>query len=553
MIEDHIRLIKKEKEEWEKKYNNNSIRDADYTTVSSMEVPSLSTPDFLDNSEFLNQIGFPGSYPYTRGIHDTMYRGRLWTMRQFAGFGSPENTNKRFKFLLNHGQTGLSTAFDMPVLMGYDCDSPRARGEVGNEGVSVSTIADMETLFDGINLADISTSMTVNSTASILLAMYLVTAEKKGIKWAKLRGTIQNDMLKEFIAQREWISPPESSVKIVVDMIEFCINEVPLWSPVSISGYHIREAGSTAIQELAFTIADGICYVDESIKRGMDVDDFAPRLSFFFNLHNDFFEEIAKLRAARRMWATIMKERFGAKNPKSLMLRTHTQTAGCSLTAQQPINNVIRVAIQAMAGVLGGTQSLHTNCMDETLSLPTEESVTLALRTQQIIAEESGVVNTIDPLGGSYFIEELTNKIEEEAFDYIKKIDDMGGIISCIDNGYPQNEIANAAYVYQKQLDKGQKTIVGVNKYHSENEEDMILHKFDKQVENRQIKRIKKVKSSRNNKKVESSLTKIRDAAVNGNNLMPFIIEGVREYVTLGEISNIFRDVYGEYSDPGYY
>lgn len=553
MIEDQMRLIKKEKEQWEKKYKKNKIRDADYTTVSSMEVPSLSTPDFLDNSEFLNQIGFPGSYPYTRGIHDTMYRGRLWTMRQFAGFGSPENTNKRFKFLLNHGQTGLSTAFDMPVLMGYDCDSPRARGEVGNEGVSISTIADMETLFDGINLADISTSMTVNSTASILLAMYLVIAEKKRIKWDKLRGTIQNDMLKEFIAQREWISPPESSVKIVVDMIEFCTNEVPLWSPVSISGYHIREAGSTAIQELAFTIADGICYVDESIKRGMDVDDFAPRLSFFFNLHNDFFEEIAKLRAARRMWAKIMKERFGAKNPKSLMLKTHTQTAGCSLTAQQPINNVIRVALQAMAGVLGGTQSLHTNCMDETLSLPTEESVTLALRTQQIIAEESGVVNTIDPLGGSYFIEELTNKIEEEAFDYIKKIDDMGGIISCIDNGYPQNEIANAAYVYQKQLDKGQKTIVGVNKYHSENEEDIILHKFDKQVENRQIKRIKKVKSSRNNKKVESSLTKIRDAAVNGNNLMPFIIEGVREYVTLGEISNIFRDVYGEYSDPGYY
>lgn len=553
MIEDQMRLIKKEKEQWEKKYKKNKIRDADYTTVSSMEVPSLSTPDFLDNSEFLNQIGFPGSYPYTRGIHDTMYRGRLWTMRQFAGFGSPENTNKRFKFLLNHGQTGLSTAFDMPVLMGYDCDSPRARGEVGNEGVSISTIADMETLFDGINLADISTSMTVNSTASILLAMYLVIAEKKRIKWDKLRGTIQNDMLKEFIAQREWISPPESSVKIVVDMIEFCTNEVPLWSPVSISGYHIREAGSTAIQELAFTIADGICYVDESIKRGMDVDDFAPRLSFFFNLHNDFFEEIAKLRAARRMWAKIMKERFGAKNPKSLMLKTHTQTAGCSLTAQQPINNVIRVALQAMAGVLGGTQSLHTNCMDETLSLPTEESVTLALRTQQIIAEESGVVNTIDPLGGSYFIEELTNKIEEEAFDYIKKIDDMGGIISCIENGYPQNEIANAAYVYQKQLDKGQKTIVGVNKYHSENEEDIILHKFDKQVENRQIKRIKEVKSSRNNKKVESSLTKIRDAAVNGNNLMPFIIEGVREYVTLGEISNIFRDVYGEYSDPGYY
>jgi methylmalonyl-CoA mutase N-terminal domain/subunit len=552
MIEDDLRLIRKEKKKWEKKYKSTEIRDANFTTVSNMEVPQLSTPDATGNSDFLDQIGFPGSYPYTRGIYDTMYRGRLWTMRQFAGFGLPENTNKRFKFLLEHGQTGLSTAFDMPVLMGYDCDSPRARGEVGKEGVAVSTIADMETLFDGIDLGDISTSMTVNSTASILLAMYLVTAEKKGIKWDNLRGTIQNDMLKEFIAQREWICPPVSSVKIVVDMIEFCTKEVPLWSPVSISGYHIREAGSTATQELAFTIADGICYVEQSIKRGMDVDDFAPRLSFFFNLHNDFFEEIAKLRAARRMWAKIMKERFGAKDPRSLMLKTHTQTAGCSLTAQQPINNVIRVAIQALAGVIGGTQSLHTNCMDETLSLPTEESATLALRTQQIIADESGVVNTIDPLGGSYFIEELTNKIENEASGYIKKIDDMGGIISAIEKGYPQNQISDAAYIYQKQLDEGQKTIVGVNKYNTESEKNIKLHKFDEQVENRQIKRLKEVKRSRNNKKVESSLTKIRDAAVNGNNLIPFIIEGVREYVSLGEISNVFRDVYGEYTDPGY-
>jgi len=552
MNDKEANLIKREKQEWENKYSNTTIRDADFTTVSSMEVSSLSTPDTLDNKSFIKGIGFPGSYPYTRGIYDTMYRGRLWTMRQFAGFGSPEQTNERFKFLLEHGQTGLSTAFDMPVLMGYDCDSPRARGEVGKEGVSISTIEDMKILLADIDLGKISTSMTVNSTASILLAMYLVTAEKKGIKWDKLRGTIQNDMLKEFIAQREWISPPESSVKIVVDMIEFCTKEVPLWSPVSISGYHIREAGSTAIQELAFTIADGICYVEESIKRGMDVDDFTPRLSFFFNLHNDFFEEIAKLRAARRMWAKIMKERFGAKNPKSLMLKTHTQTAGCSLTAQQPINNVVRVAIQALAGVLGGTQSLHTNCMDETLSLPTEQSVTLALRTQQIIAEESGVVNNIDPLGGSYFIEELTNKIEQEAFNYIEKIDDMGGIISCIENGYPQNEIADSAYVYQNQLDKGQKTIVGVNKYNTEYEEYITVHKFDEQVENRQIIRLKEVKSSRNIKKAKKSLAKVRDAALNGNNLMPFIIDAVREYVTLGEISNVFRDVYGEYKDPGY-
>ncbi|NIT14342.1 MAG: methylmalonyl-CoA mutase, partial [Candidatus Dadabacteria bacterium] len=351
MNEDEIRLIKKEKKKWQKRFNSSKKRDDDLTTVSNLEVPPLSTPDSLNNSDFLNEIGFPGSYPYTRGIYDTMHIGRLWTMRQFAGFGLPEDTNKRFKFLLGQGQTGLSTAFDMPVLMGYDCDSPRARGEVGKEGVNVSTIADMETLFDGIDLANISTSMTVNSTASILLAMYLVTAENKGIRWHELRGTIQNDMLKEFIAQREWIAPPESSVKIVVDMIEFCTKELPLWSPVSISGYHIREAGSTAVQELAFTISDGICYVQNCIERGMKVDDFAPRLSFFFNLHNDFFEEIAKLRAARRMWSKIMKERFGAKNPKSLTLKTHTQTAGCSLTAQQPQNNLIRVAIQALAGV----------------------------------------------------------------------------------------------------------------------------------------------------------------------------------------------------------
>lgn len=538
---------------WKSRYEKNKLRDLDFTTVSNMEVPPLSVPTNADSVHFLNEIGFPGSYPYTRGIYDTMYRGKLWTMRQFAGFGSPEDTNQRFRFLLHQGQTGLSTAFDMPVLMGYDCDSNMAMGEVGKEGVSVSTVEDMDKLFNDIDLGSISTSMTVNSTASIILAMYLVVAERKGIKWNKLRGTIQNDMLKEFIAQREWISPPESSVKIVIDMIEFCTKELPIWSPVSISGYHIREAGSTAVQELAFTIANGICYVEQSINRGLKVDSFAPRLSFFFNLHNDFFEEIAKLRAARRMWSKIMRERFNAKNPKSLILKTHTQTAGCSLTAQQPINNAVRVAIQALAGILGGTQSLHTNCMDETLSLPTEDSVTLALRTQQIIAEESGVINTIDPLGGSYFIEELTDRMESEAFDYISKIDDMGGIINSIDSGYPQKEIAEAAYIYQKQLDTHKKTIVGVNKYVSDKNIDIDLHSFDDNVEIKQINRLREVKSSRNIKKVKTSLRKLRVAAVEGSNLMPFIINSVREYVTLGEISDVFRDVYGIYKDPGYY
>lgn len=552
LTEEKLEKIKKGKEIWKKNYDKNCKSNGDFTTISNMVVPTLSTPADLENLNYESDIGFPGSYPYTRGVYETMYHGRLWTMRQFAGFGSPEDTNKRFKFLLNQGQTGLSTAFDMPVLMGYDCDSPRARGEVGKEGVSISTLADMETLFDGINFGDISTSMTVNCTASILLAMYLVAAEKKGVAWKKLSGTIQNDMLKEFIAQREWISPPTSSVKIVVDMIEFCAKEVPRWNPVSISGYHIREAGSTAVQEVAFTLADGICYVEEGVKRGLQVDDFAPRLSFFFNLHNDFLEEIAKLRTARRMWAKIMKERFGAKDPKSLMLRMHTQTAGCSLTAQQPLNNIVRVTIQALAGVLGGTQSLHTNSMDETLALPTEESVMVALRTQQIIAEESGVINSIDPLGGSYLIEELTNKIEKEAFEYIEKIDEKGGIINAIEEGYPQNEIADAAYTYQKQLDVGLKTVVGVNNYKSEQEVSIPIHKFGEGVEDRQIKKIKEVKNSRNAKKVKKLLTNIRDAAVEGNNLMPFIIDAVREYVTLGEISDVFRDIYGIYKDPGY-
>lgn len=551
--ESGIEKLKKARERWEKDYGSAPKRETDFTTISGMEVPPLATPLDLNGFDYETRLGFPGSYPYTRGIHNSMYMGRLWTMRQFAGFGTPEDTNRRFKYLMEHGQTGLSTAFDMPTLMGYDSDHERSRGEVGKEGVSVSSLADMEVLFDGIDLEKVTTSMTINCSAGIIFAMYLVMAEKKGVSWRKLRGTLQNDMLKEFIAQREWISPPEPSVKIVVDIIEFCAREVPYWHPVSVSGYHIREAGSTAVQELAFTLADGIAYVDESVKRGLDVDDFAPRLSFFFNVHNDFLEEIAKYRAARRMWAKIMRERFGAKNPKSLMLKTHAQTAGASLTAQQPLNNVARVTIQALAAVLGGTQSLHTNSMDETLALPTEESVTVALRTQQIIAEESGVVNTIDPFGGSYVMESLTDRMEKEAFEYIKKIDDMGGIFRAIESGYPQKEIADAAYKYQRELDTGVKTIVGVNKYNTEGEVTIPTLKIEEEVETGQIEKLRELKRKRNNKAVQEKLSGIVTAARNGDNLMPSIIDAVREYATLGEICDIFREVYGVYRDPGYF
>lgn len=545
--------IRQKKEIWEKEYKSLPKRDIDLTTISGMDIPPLATPEDLDGFDYLRALGFPGSFPFTRGVYSTMYHGRLWTMRQFAGFGSPEDTNRRFKFLLDQGQTGLSTAFDMPTLMGYDCDHTRARGEVGKEGVSVSSLADMEVLFDGIRLDEVTTSMTINCTASIILAMYLVVAEKQGISWDKLDGTIQNDMLKEFIAQREWICPPRPSVKIVVDMIEFCVKHIPKWHPVSISGYHIREAGSTAVQELAFTLADGIGYVQECIERGINVDDFAPQLSFFFNVHNDFLEEVSKFRAARRMWAKIMRDRFGAKNPKSWMLRTHAQTAGASLTAQQPLNNIVRVAIQALAAVFGGVQSLHTNSMDETLALPTEESVTVALRTQQIIAEESGVVNSIDPLGGSYVIEALTNRMEKEAFDYIKKIDEIGGIIKAIDIGFPQKEIADAAYIYQKELDRGKKVIVGVNKYVTEKERTIPTLRINEEVDKSQKERLREIKRRRNNEAVRRHLGAIVRAAREGKNLMPFIIDAVREYATVGEISDIFREVYGIYRDPGYF
>jgi len=548
-----MEAIETEKQTWEKEYKELPKREACFTTISGMDVPPLATPTEVKDSDYLSDIGFPGSYPFTRGIYSTMYQGKLWTMRQFAGFGSPEDTNRRFKFLLEQGQTGLSTAFDMPTLMGYDCDHPRSSGEVGREGVSVSSLADMELLFDGIRLDEVTTSMTINCTASIILAMYLVVAEKQGVSWGRLDGTIQADMLKEFIAQREWICPPGPSVKLVVDLIEFCAKHVPKWHPVSISGYHIREAGSTAVQEVAFTLADGIGYVEECIERGLNVDDFAPQLSFFFNVHNDFLEEIGKYRAARRMWAKIMKERFGAKNPKSWLLRTHAQTAGCSLTAQQPLNNVVRVAIQALAAVLGGTQSLHTNSMDETLALPTEEAVTVALRTQQIIAEESGVVNSIDPLCGSYVIESLTDRIEKEAFDYIKRIDELGGIIKAINIGFPQKEIADAAYRYQLELDRGERAIVGVNKYVTDGDVPISTLKIDEKVDTAQRERLKEIKRTRNNQEVKEHLKSITQAARSGKNLMPFIIDAVREYATVGEISDVFREVYGVYRDPAYF
>ncbi|HSP96273.1 MAG TPA: methylmalonyl-CoA mutase family protein [Candidatus Dormibacteraeota bacterium] len=523
-----------------------------YSTVSDMEIEPLYTPDHLNGWRYDARLGAPGEYPFTRGAYPSMYRGKLWTMRQFAGFGTPEDTNKRFRFLLGQGQTGLSTAFDMPTLMGYDADHPRALGEVGREGVSVSSLADMEALFDGIPLADVTTSMTVNCSASVILAMYFAMAERRGVPLAALGGTIQNDMLKEFIAQKEWISPPEPSVRVIVDMIEFCAAHAPKWHPVSISGYHIREAGSTAVQELAFTLADGIGYVQAAVDRGLDVDRFAPRLSFFFNVHNDFLEEIAKYRAARRMWAKIMRERFGATQPRSWLLRTHAQTAGCSLTAQQPINNVVRVAIQALAAVLGGANSLHTNSMDETLALPSEAAALTALRTQQIIAEETGVINTADPLGGSYAIEALTDRLEREAFAYIERIDAMGGIVRAIELGFPQQEIADASYHYQRQLDCGEKVVVGVNKYQTDDAHSLEILRVGNAVEHTQVARVRARKAARDGAAVAARIGAVRDAARGGANLMPAIIEAVKAEVTVGEISDVFRDVFGVYRDPAW-
>jgi methylmalonyl-CoA mutase, N-terminal domain len=523
-----------------------------YSTISDMEVEALYAPSAVEDQSYERDLGDPGEYPYTRGVHASMYRGKLWTMRQFAGFGTAEDTNERFKFLLGEGQTGLSTAFDMPTLMGYDADHPRALGEVGREGVAVSTVSDMEALFAGIRLEDVTTSMTVNCTASAILAMYFVVAERQGTRWEKIGGTIQNDMLKEFIAQKEWISPPVPSVRVIVDMIEFCAKHAPRFNPVSISGYHIREAGSTAVQELAFTLADGVCYVEEAVRRGLDVDGFAPRLSFFFNVHSDFFEEIAKFRAARRLWARLLKERFGARNPRSMMLRTHAQTAGCSLTAQQPLNNVVRVAIQALAGVLGGVQSLHTNSMDETLALPSEQAVLVALRTQQIIAEETGVTNIADPLGGSYAVEALTERMEREAMAYIAQIDDLGGMVRAIEVGFPQKEIAEASYRYQKQLERGEKVMVGVNKYRIEEEPPMELLRIDPDLERRQVERVRARKKSRDQGRVRDALAAVKKAAINGQNLMPPLLDAVRVECSVGEVSDLFREVFGEYRDPAW-
>lgn len=525
-------------------------RQKKFTTISNHEIRRLYTPLDTENLNYERDLGNPGEFPFTRGIHPTMYRGKLWTMRQFAGFGTAKDSNKRYHYLLEHGQTGLSVAFHMPTIMGYDSDHDRSRGEVGKVGVSIDTLDDMETLFHGIPLDKVTTSMTINAPASILFSMYIAVAEKQGVHWSKVGGTTQNDILKEYIAQKSWIYPPKPSMRLIGDMIQFATREVPKWNTISISGYHIREAGSTAAQELGFTLADGIGYVQAGIEKGMDVDEFAPRLSFFFNSHCDFFEEVAKFRAARRIWARVMKERFKAKNPKSWMCRFHTQTAGVSLTAQQPYNNVIRTTLQALAAVVGGTQSLHTNSLDETLSLPTEEAVTIALRTQQIIAEESGVAATIDPFAGSYFVENLTNEIEAAALDYIKKIDDMGGIIAAIEKGYPQREIGNSAYLFQQQLEKKEKIIVGVNKFVVEETTDIPILTVDEKAEEVQIANVKRIKASRNNENVKAALARLKTAAKSTENVMPHILNAVREYGSLGEICDVFRDCFGEYHDP---
>ena len=553
-----LKAIQKAQEEWEKRLKKSEAkrptRDVKFTTLSDMEVPLFSTPADLaaEGFDYLKDSGFPGEYPYTRGVQANMYRGKLWTMRQFAGFASAEETNKRFKLLLEHGQTGLSTAFDMPTLMGFDPDSPRGKGEVGKCGVSVASLEDMETLYSGIPLGEVTTSMTINAPAIVILAMYFAVAENQGVPKEKVRGTLQNDILKEYIAQKEWIYPVLPAVKLVIDTIEYGTQHYPNWNTVSISGYHIREAGATAVQELAFTLADGLGYVDECLKRGMKIDDFAPRLSFFFDVHNDFFEEIAKFRAARRMWARLMRERYHAKDPKSWMLRTHAQTAGVSLTAQQPYNNIVRVAVQAMAAVLGGTNSLHTNSMDETLALPTDEAVMIALRTQQIIAEESGVANVVDPFGGSYFMEILTNKVEKEALEYIRKIDEMGGIIKAIERGFPQAEIANSAYHFQRQLESQEKVMVGVNRYQAkETARPFETLYIDRSVEQKQVERVRALRARRSATAHKAALRRVKEAAQSGENLMEPIIAAVKAYATLQEVCDTMKEVFGEYREAG--
>ena len=544
--------IRKRHEQWYKAYREKCReRKVKFMTTSSVPVEPLASPLTLDSTDYLTDIGFPGEYPYTRGIHRNMYRGRLWTMRMFSGFATPEETNKRYHFLWNKGQTGFSVAFDLPTLMGRDSDDPWSLGEVGKCGVAACSLRDMEVLFDGIPMGEVSTSMTINSPAAILWAFYIAAAENQGFKRGQLRGTIQNDILKEYIAQKEFIFPPEPSMKLVVDTIEFGTKELPEWNTISISGYHIREAGSTAVQELAFTLMDGFTYVEAAMARGLDVDEFAPRLSHFFNSHLDFFEEIAKFRAARRIVAKKMRHKYGAKDPRSWLCRFHTQTAGCSLTAQQPENNLMRTAFQALAGVLGGTQSLHTNSMDETHALPSEKAAKLALRTQQIIASEIGVANTIDPLGGSYYVEDLTNRMERGAEEYFEKIEAMGGMIAAIEKGFPQREIAKAAYKYQQEIDKKERIIVGVNDYIDEEERiDIPIMKIEPRIEKEQKTNLMEVRRKRDDKRVQETLDNLRDAVRKDLNTMQFFVDCAHAYVTLGEMVRVLREEYGEYTEP---
>ncbi|KPJ60370.1 MAG: methylmalonyl-CoA mutase [Latescibacteria bacterium DG_63] len=539
------------KKKWQERYKKSSTeRDALFESISGVPLEPLYAPDDIEGLDYLKDLGFPGEYPFTRGVRHNMYRGRLWTMRQFSGLGTAMDSNRRFHFLLERGQTGLSVAFHMPTIMGVDSDNPRARGEVGRCGVAIDSLEDMEVLFDGIPLDKVSTSMTINAPASILLAFYIGVAEKQGVGPDKISGTIQNDILKEYIAQKSWIFPPEPSMRIITDILAFCSEHVPRWNTISISGYHIREAGSTAAQELAFTLADGLAYVEAGVKAGLEVDTFAPRLSFFFDAHLDFFEEIAKFRAARRIWAREMKERFGAKKRESLLLRFHTQTAGCSLTAQQPENNIVRTAYEALSGVLGGTQSLHTNSMDETLALPTEKAAQIALRTQQIIAFESGVADTIDPLAGSYYVESLTNRLEKEAYDYFEKIERLGGVVKAIDKGFFQKEISDAAYRYQKEIEEKKRTIVGVNDYVLEDEKiEIPVLKIDPEVERIQVQRLKALRERRDGDLVSRRLEALKKAAEGSDNVMPLILDAARAYATLGEIIDVLKGVFGEYKE----
>jgi methylmalonyl-CoA mutase N-terminal domain/subunit len=535
---------------WRERYEATPEREGElFSTISGVENEPLYSPENVD-VDYERDLGWPGAYPFTRGVYPSMYRGRLWTMRQFAGFGTAEETNVRFRYLLEHGQTGLSTAFDMPTLMGYDSDHPRSLGEVGREGVAIDSLADMETLFEGIPLGDVSTSMTINGPAAMLLAFYACVGEEQGVPLERLRGTVQTDILKEYIAQKEWIFPPQPSMRLVVDMIEWCAERLPLMHPVSISGYHIREAGSNAAQELAFTLADGFAYVEACLERGLDVDAFAPRLSFFFNAHLDFFEEIAKYRAARRIWARQMRERYGARDPRSWLMRFHTQTAGVSLTAQQPEVNLIRTAIEALAAVLGGTQSLHTNSFDEALALPTEHAVRLALRTQQVIAHETGVVNSIDPLGGSYYLEQLTNELERQAYDYFERIEELGGVIPAIEQNFMQREIAEASFRYQSEVERGERVVVGVNRYELEEEQPIELLRIDPALEQKQVERVQAVRERRDAVAAESALARLKDDATHDDrNLMEPIMAAARAYVTMGEMCDALREVWGTWRE----